>query len=72
MKTYSIPGTDLQPTRIAYGCRKPGGSWDGAYSACHHCSLPQAHPGMLRGDALDLSREEWVRLFTAGRGETLP
>lgn len=28
MKTYSIPETDLKPTRIAYGCMKLGGSWD--------------------------------------------
>lgn len=28
MKTYHIPNTDLNVTRIAYGCMKIGGTWD--------------------------------------------
>ena len=28
MRTYRIPDTDLEVTRIAYGCMKLGGSWD--------------------------------------------
>lgn len=28
MKTYRIPRTDLEVTRIAYGCMKIGGRWD--------------------------------------------
>ena len=28
MKKYAIPGTDLEISRIAYGCMIIGGSWD--------------------------------------------
>ena len=30
MKTYRIPNTDLDATRIAYGCMPIGGAWDSA------------------------------------------
>ncbi len=30
MKTYRIPGTELDVSRIAYGCMRIGGSWDQA------------------------------------------
>ncbi|HEY9879915.1 MAG TPA: aldo/keto reductase, partial [Leptolyngbyaceae cyanobacterium] len=30
MRTYSIPGTDLEVSRIAYGCMNIGGTWDNA------------------------------------------
>ena len=28
MKTYTIPHTDLEVSRIAYGCMGLGGGWD--------------------------------------------
>ncbi len=28
MKTYQVPGTDLEVSRIGYGCMNLGGSWD--------------------------------------------
>jgi len=28
MKTYTLPGTELKISRIAYGCGSLGGSWD--------------------------------------------
>ena len=56
MNVYKIPHTDLQVSRIAYGCMGIGGRWNSE-------PMTAFNP--------ELSRKEWYQLFSATRGAPL-
>lgn len=67
MKTYTIPDTDLQVTRLAYGCMQIGGRWDAdPLTAAEHQSAGRAVMAAL--DA-GITFFDHADIYTRGKSE---
>ncbi len=69
MQTYRIPRTDLEVSRLAYGCMKIGGSWDQAPLSAE---IEQAARASVSA-ALDggVNFFDHADIYTSGKSETV-
>jgi aryl-alcohol dehydrogenase-like predicted oxidoreductase len=67
MHTYTLPGTDLRVSRVAYGCMNIGGTWD--YTPLSTDVRESASRAIKAALETDITLFDHADIYTRGKSE---